>query len=85
MDEKRESMNYSVEKDGKRKSYSVRAVENGYVIDVNKSWEDADGKYHYEDKTYISKTNPFEKKSEESGDEGFLDAIGELLSNLNTM
>jgi len=49
-----------VEKDGIRKEFSCRQVENGFVIEVYKSWSEGE-EYKSDSKTYISKDNPFDK------------------------
>jgi hypothetical protein len=62
MEDNKEKVSWSksIDKDGTHKSIRVEQVENGYVLTISKSTEDK-----YETKTYISKTNPFEKQEEE--------------------
>ena len=55
-------------KDGVTKEISCREVENGFVVEIYKSWQDKEDGYQSETKTYISKDNPFlskDKKEEE--------------------
>jgi hypothetical protein len=47
----------SFEDKGIRTEYTVREVENGYVIDIYKSWTEQDC-FKSESKCYISKNNP---------------------------
>lgn len=64
-----------------RKSIEVKKVENGYVINISKSWKEGDD-YKYEDKTYISTKNPLESKEKEIELE---DSIGNLMDEIKMM
>jgi len=49
-----------LEKDGVSKTVRVEQVDNGFIVTVEKNWRDKKDGYQYEEKKYISKTNPFE-------------------------
>lgn len=60
-----ERMSISIKKDGMTKDVSVKKAENGYIICISKHGYKKDkDKYISEEKTYISTTNPLEKKKE---------------------
>ena len=65
------SITKTIEKNGYTKRISVREVENGFVVDLYKSWDDPEKGYQSEDKTFISKTNPLEKTQTEDSEENF--------------
>jgi len=44
------------------RSITVEEVENGFIVRVEKSYYDKNKNYKWEEKKYISKTNPLEKK-----------------------
>lgn len=54
-----EKKRWSVEamKDGKRFSINVREVENGYITRITEE-ENGPGEWEYNEKEYISKSNP---------------------------
>ena len=75
-----ERMSYSIEKDGMTKDVSVKKAENGYVVCISKHGYKKDSEeYVSEEKTYISTTNPLEKKKEVDP----LEAQEEMLSLLD--
>ena len=59
MEEKVEKKRWSVEvnKDNKRYSVNVREVENGFITRITEE-QNGQGNWEYEEKEYISKTNP---------------------------
>ena len=59
MEEKDDKKRWSIEvnKDGKRFSICTREVENGYVTRVTEE-DNGDGNWEYNEKEYISKSNP---------------------------
>ena len=44
--------------DGTEKSVCVKEIENGFLIEMYKSWTDKNGDYKSEEKTIYSKENP---------------------------
>jgi len=80
-----ESISYSKswDKNGLHHRKEVRKVEGGYIVVESKYGtpegedEDEGGKAQYIDerKEYVSTTNPFEKKKEESDDDNMFDFI----------
>lgn len=78
----KEKVSYSkrVRKGNTSKEITVREVENGFVIDVFTSTDDPKKGYSYEERTYISTTNPLiPKKVDEEFD---LEEFGDLQFNL---
>jgi len=61
---KKTSWSKSIDKGDDHKSIRVEQVENGYIITHERDYKDSKGKYQYETKKYISKTNPVEKDSD---------------------
>jgi hypothetical protein len=61
MEDKKKSWSQSIEIDGKRKEVCVKEVENGFVINITRSGEDSKGEWKWDEKVYISKTNPLER------------------------
>jgi len=77
--EDRNETRKSVTKNGLTKSVTIREVENGFIIEIEKHG-DVDGEYMSEHKTYISTANPMEKEEKKEGvaEGGILDVISEL-------
>ena len=44
------------------RSVCVKEIENGFIIEMNKSWTDKEGNYKFEEKTMYSPENPLEEK-----------------------
>lgn len=68
--------------DGTEKSICVKEIENGYIIEFNKSWPTKDGEYKCEEKTLYSKENPLkdsEPELDSSAIESFLNPPIELM------
>jgi hypothetical protein len=91
---KKESYSYETESNGVRKSVRIRQVENGWIVSVNKSWNEKDDKgvdqYQYEDKEYISSKDPrgiIEKKKEDTEYSiiGSVNSMMESIANLEGM
>ena len=53
-----------IEKNGVSKTVRVDEADNGFIVVVEKSGKDKKGNYQYEEKKYITKDNPFEKKKD---------------------
>jgi hypothetical protein len=86
--ESKDSFSFSKEEDGITKSVSGREVENGWIIDINKSWTSKDDrgydKYECDHKTYISKDNPMEKIKDKKGKKEDND-VSEMMSSLSSL
>ena len=64
MEDKEPKKNWSLEvnKDGKRYSVRVRQCENGFITCITTE-ENGEGNWEYEEKEFISKTNPLASSS----------------------
>lgn len=76
--------------DGSRKSVHIREVENGYVVRIDHSYYEGEGdkkEYKYDEKEYISKDNPMEKKKEKKEEAmttaGVASSISSFLGNMS--
>ena len=68
--------------DGTEKSVCVKEIENGFLIELYKSWTDKNGEYKSEEKTIYSETNPLKDMQPEidtSNIENFLNPPIELM------
>jgi hypothetical protein len=50
---------------GVEKSVCVKEIENGFIIELYKSWTEKSGEYKNFEKTYYSKDNPLKDMSPE--------------------
>jgi len=58
--------------DDTSKTITVREAENGFIVRMERSYyegKEGEKKYKYEEKEYISKTNPLEEKKVEKKEE----------------
>lgn len=74
------------------KTIEVRQAENGFIVRMSRSYYEGEGKeksYKYEEKEYISKTNPLDEKDkedkEEKKDEGTKGITDSIKSFISTM
>ena len=51
-------------KDGYETSYSIKEIENGFIVTVNCSGKNKKGEHEYTTKEYFVTTNPIAKESE---------------------
>ena len=51
--------------DGVEKSVCVKEIENGFIIEMYKSWTDKEGNYKSEERTLYSPTNPLKEMEPE--------------------
>lgn len=49
--------------DGKEVRYSIKEIENGFLISVSKEWKENE-EYMNENSEYYSETNPFAEQAE---------------------
>jgi hypothetical protein len=91
--ETKKTFSFSKEADGVTRSISGREVENGWVIDINKSWtekdDDGNDRYKNDYKTYISKDNPLDKikdgKKEKKDDSGISGMLGDIATSMGML
>jgi hypothetical protein len=89
----KKTFSFSKKVDGVTKSVNGREVENGWVIDIEKSWTETDNdgndRYKNDYKTYISKDNPLdklkEKKKEKKDDTGVSGMLSDITSSMGML
>ena len=86
---KKQSFSYSTEVNGIRKSVNVRQVENGWIVRVDKSWDEKNllgqSDYRSEEKEYISSTDPrdlIKKKDPEEKESSIVGSVNSLMEEL---
>lgn len=65
-------------KDGVTEEIEVKEVENGFIVEHEKSGVDAKGNYFCDKKCYISKENPLEEEEKKT----FADSVKEILDEI---
>lgn len=52
------------DKDGNSRSYSIKEIENGFIVSVSETKKKKNGDTEYSNKEYFVKTNPLSKEAE---------------------
>ncbi len=76
----REVYSKSIEKDGKRKSLRIEEADNGYIVSITTTDHKEDGEVEMDEKKFISKDNPLDKKEMEEGQKD-LDGIVKYINS----
>ena len=81
-----ELLRKSITKDDTTKTLVVRRAKNGFIIEISKTWYEDNGmnekEYKHSCDYWVSKTNPFEKKSSDLSSDKEPKTISEAIKDL---